>query len=434
MADLLDPTAPAWRDFISRSWERNAAALPGVWPSAPASPELLFGTSVEAADRLRAGDATVQFSLFVAGDEVEAEQVVSHLPRARDGSLRGWAARLDDQLSGAEFTLLLAEPHLYARELWTTARGILRGLFSRTGIPCGGVDTAMFVGRYRKTPFGVHRGQMSVLTFPTEGTKHFRLWPRGYGEAHPNIRDSLDYGEHLEPSFLLEGKAGDALYWPADLWHIAEGTGEFTAAWNVGFWWDGPPVARVLGALAMELEARVGERDPRGVSYEVPGGRGDGAAGAPAAAAAVGALPLERLLPERMQRVTAATAQMSGTVTLETLVSAQWLRLLSADGFRLVPPRSPLAIDLGDVLLLDPDAGLWWAADSAGRLHVAAQGHTVLVPDSEAARVLLGRLRAGAAVPVRELPPGATVDHELQPMLALLLATRAVSRRPAGAP
>ncbi|HEX8089452.1 MAG TPA: hypothetical protein VF762_11395, partial [Blastocatellia bacterium] len=245
---------PVWAEF-AKNWEKLATVLPAVLPTPLVDPDMLFDALVRAAGLHRLGVPSVGFSFWI--NARETKDLGELLPRREDKSLIDYDARLADQLRGAEFTLLLANPHLYCDKLWNRVRVFIRGLYRQVGIPCGGVDTGIFLGRYLRTPFGVHRGQMSVLTFPVHGEKHFRLWPRGYGDAHEDIRDSIEYPNHISGSMELRAGEQDMLYWPADYWHIAESAGSFTAALNLGCWWDRPPLSRVLLEVSQHLAEKM---------------------------------------------------------------------------------------------------------------------------------------------------------------------------------
>jgi 50S ribosomal protein L16 3-hydroxylase len=370
----------AWADFGRRHWEREAGVLPDALPGPLIAPEKMLEALVRASELYRAGGSGVQFVFFLDGKP--AERFADWLPRAGDPSIEGYVRRVERE-TGGEFTLLFANPHLYDGEIWQSARLLLRGLFCQVGIACGGVDTGIFLGRYSKTPFGVHRGQMSVMTFPTLGSKRFRLWRRGYGEAHPDLVDSLYYDAHLEASFELEARPVDILYWPADVWHIAEGSDEPTAAFNIGFWWDRPPMVRTLLALSEQLAAAVGEEDPRALTFPLAPGLGRGrAAPAPPVGEALRAL-----------------RQVATGPDLERALAREWLTLVSADGFREVPPAAPegaLAAAPGEAAAAT--APILWCPAGDGEIDLAVNGHAFTFPDTAALRAALERLTAGEAL------------------------------------
>lgn len=402
-----------WSQFVRQYWEKAPVALTGALPDPLGSSDMLFVALCRAADLFQAGRECVRFSFWIRGSEVSCSPAL--LPRTADGSIVDYIERVVAQSGGGDFTLLLADPHLYHVGLWNRTRVFLRGLFAKAGIPCGGVDTGIFLGRYRRTPFGVHRGQMSVLTFPVHGVKYFRTWPCGYGESHPDIQDRVDYPEHLSGSFELEGGTGDVLYWPADVWHIAEGNAECTAAMNVGFWWDRPALARVLMELSERLSAwTYDSQERRGSTLSPPSMHSKGVSG--------------WLSPQ----VAASLAQVRQTVNSKDLSEAlvvENLRFLSADGFKDVPPIVPSCVDSrANYLRADP-ACILLALGSHGTLYVAANGHSTMVRNTPRCRRMLHALNSGVTVaPLRLRKPEADLLSWLLSVNAVYAQEKKVAR------
>lgn len=379
--DAITLPDSVWADFAT-NWEKLAGVLPGVLPRPLVYPELLFDALVRAARLRRLGVPSVAFSFWI--NARETKDLGELLPGPEDKSLAGYDARLADQLRGAEFTLLLANPHLYCNKLWDRVRVFIRGLYRQVGVPCGGVDTGIFLGRYLRTPFGVHRGQMSVLTFPVYGEKHFRLWPRGYGDAHEDIRDSLEYPDHISNSLELRAGEQDMLYWPADYWHIAESAGSFTAALNLGCWWDRPPLSRVLLEVSQQLAERMdGVGNEMSLDY----------------ARAVSGEPQE-FVPAQMAEALSVIRQTVSDDRIEEALALETLRTLSADGFRDLPEPLPFESPRwrGEVIERIPERPVLSMRGADGTLHVAANGRLFSAGDSARLRRLLKGLELGEKV------------------------------------
>jgi 50S ribosomal protein L16 3-hydroxylase len=332
------------------------------------SPEELLGSLVCSAAAHQNGDRGSPFAFWIDGVKCPLDETL--LPNTSDVTLNDYVARMEATLNGREFTLLVANPHLFDPHLRSAARRFLRGLYPYTGMPCGGVDTGIFVGRYGKTPFGVHRGQMSVVTFPTVGAKSFRLWPRGYGELHMDLEDSLQYDKHLGASIEIVAHPGDVIYWPADFWHIAETSPGYTATWNIGFWWDRPALARVLVRLSEQLSTL------------------------PDASVSLSSTPavgMEAHLPSQLKAALAAVHQAATDQKLERALLLDWLALISGDGFREIPDlclldTSPQAA--GD-LYVDPLARVKCARLPDGDLAIGVNGHLFVTEDSPVLRAAL---------------------------------------------
>ncbi len=379
--------AEAWTDFACNDWEKNAATLRGVLPAPLVSRELMFSVLLRVSAAYHSGLATRKLSFWIDGRETR--DLSNLLPRAGDHSVAGYVRRLDHQLKGAEFTLLVADPHLYDRRLWGIARRFLRGLHAQVGIPCGGVDSTFFIGRYKRTPFGVHRGQMSVMTFPVHREKRFRIWPRGYGEAHPEIQSMVEYSSHLGSSRELTGGPRDVLYWPADIWHIAEGSDFFTSTFNIGFWWDRPPLTSVLFEMSRRLAEKFEDPNPQGIAVADTFENGG---------------PLVAQMDRSIRDAIRVIRGVLDHASFELALALNSMRMLSADGFRDVPdlrPEQSLEANQDEFLRAASDSRIVFSNEN-NRLYVAANGHVREQPCGRHLENLLRKLQAGEAICRRE--------------------------------
>jgi hypothetical protein len=263
-------------DFVARSWEREVTLLPGATTAPFVSEMDLFSALVAAAGPNETDLVASDYVVWIGGRLQPRPRDYSALPS--DGSLRGYLMRLSAAAGDEEFTVLLPNPHRLNSGLRQRVTGFARMLTAHSGIPCGGFDSGVFLGRYGRTPFGVHRGQMSVLTFPVVGSKRFLLWPRCYGEIHRDIQDSLNYDAHRQTAMVLTVAPGDIGYWPADYWHIADGDVAYSAALNIGLWWDRPPLDMVLRSFGEVLAEHHQDIDADHVCIDVAWASGNGLA------------------------------------------------------------------------------------------------------------------------------------------------------------
>jgi hypothetical protein len=293
------------------------------------------------------------------------------------------------------------------------------------------VDTTLFLGRYARTPFGVHLGQMDVLTVPAVGTKSFRLWSPEYVSTHLGLMDLREYPEYIEGSYRIDCSPGDVGYWPSREWHIAESEGvEFTAAWGIGFWQhpdDFHSVRRVTEALVGLLKARNEHRGEASLALESGGPQGR----------------LSRY-PDQWRRVSRDLVELIEKGELDAILDQEWGVLRSARGVKDVPPpfEAPLVGET-DWLEAVPEAVLLCGAAREGGLHVAANGHVLLLPDSAAIRLLLERIRPGFRFSVKDLcaagleaggEPADEVSAELCAAIRLLVRTRVLRTVHTGGP
>ncbi|WP_316235389.1 MULTISPECIES: cupin domain-containing protein [unclassified Bradyrhizobium] len=377
--------AATWTEFAAHAWERDTVVMPKVLAAPLVTSDEVLRTLLIAAEGCRAGKYDDVFTIWVGGKKLSEPMAL--LPETQDPSLQGYLERLHQRVGGAEFTILLANPHLYDEEIGRRTWRFLSGLFAHTGIPCGGTDTGLFLGRYTKTPFGVHRGQMSVMTFPVLGQKRFLLWPRGYGEQHADIRDSLAYDGHVAHAFERIAGAGDVMYWPADFWHIADDAIAYTAAFNIGFWWDRSPLQRAIYAFT---DAVTTEAEAISSIDRMADGRGICLGTSDFAGPAMRQLPAE--LEAAMQIVQrACNGPMFGSIAL-----AEWLRFRSSNGLRDLPDPAPVPPARTDALLvpIGPNAVVF-SKNADGRLIVAANGRATVVADHLQVRATLVELMAG---------------------------------------
>ncbi len=224
-----------WREFADLFWSKQSCSLkePPNWK--PPGP---FDAIVHASEKFRLTDASVDICFWI--NEQKQDNFAHLLPTVEDGDFQTWDARLDRDLGGSEYTLLLANPHLYSPKVWRAVRDLTKDLVMHTGLPKGWFDTALFTGRYSKTPFGIHKGPMSVITLPVHGTKEFKVWNEGYIATHKNLINATDYDHiHDQHALTLKAEPGSAIYWPTQDWHIAKSEGKFSAALSIGVW-DAP--------------------------------------------------------------------------------------------------------------------------------------------------------------------------------------------------
>jgi hypothetical protein len=353
-------TEDRWAEFVRNDWEKNATVLKAALSAPLVSDQSMFAALLQVSRAYRNGHGKNKLSFWIDGRKIQ--ELADYLPVASDKSVPGYIRRLDRQLRGSEFTLLVADPHIYDYNLWNVARRFLRGLYAQVGMPCGGVDTTFFIGRYKRTPFGVHRGQMSVMTFPVHAEKRFRTWPRGYGEAHPEIESLLDYPDHEQASSELIGSSKDVLYWPADIWHIAEGSEQFTSTFNIGFWWDRPPLTRVLFEMSRRLAEKLNTSDFRG--FTLPDKFSNGH-------------PLAAQMDSSINEAIGLTRNVLADEDFDTSLALNSMRTISADAFRDVPPLRPMrecSSSSTDLLCADPHSRFLFGHHNE-TLYIAANGN-----------------------------------------------------------
>jgi hypothetical protein len=401
-----------WADFAAEVWEKFPALLPRACPDPPATPEIAFAALVQAADQARTHGHSQCFNVWRAGNKLDA--FIELLPESADGHIESYLRRVDRLVGGDDFTLLLANPHLVSREIQRRMWFFVKDMFVHVGQPCGGIDSGIFVGNYSRTPFGVHRGQMSVMTFPLLGAKRFLLWPRGYGQEHAEIEDSLSYDAHRAAAEVRVAQRSDVMYWPADWWHIADGEKSFSAAFNIGFWWDKPPLDRALFAMsevlsqADPLHDRADDgHDPLQISFPPPSADSASSPELNRAVEWLRSVVCDRRLTDQLQ--------------------ADWLAFRSGQCLRDLPPipaeLPPVA--WGSTLAPFAVGAVLLAPLDSHRVLVAANGLVQEFSSSPEVLVLGAALAAGRPVQLMRPPDDAQASATLLALAAFIVGSGA---------
>lgn len=235
------PPADFWSAFVERFWEREATTLayPAGQPLMTEGEALaIFRTLGE---RFRAG-GEADIDLYVENGLLKSD-VGRNLPAAGDRDIAGYQARVTEQLGGRRFSLVTNSVRKESREHFRRVKAFTRGLFELVGTSAGRLGADIFLSNTLKTAFGVHRDSASNLSYIVGGRKRMLVWPyevfasrrdqRCAGPKKNVFIDDLNYEPYRAQAIVLEGGAGEMLYWPASYWHVAESTGQPSLVFNV---------------------------------------------------------------------------------------------------------------------------------------------------------------------------------------------------------
>lgn len=401
-------TLPAhfWAGFRRTSWEAKGTVLKQPFATPIASPAEIFRCLVKAGERYRprSHDADVEFCL--EGAALLAD-VGKHLPRAGDKTAAAYARRVTELLGGQRFGLVVSELQQYGAPLWFRLRAFVRGLVAAVGAPATAKAT-LFLGNYRNTPFGVHRGQSSNFMFVIDGRKRILGWPDAY--MHRQKADAtytLDYRRYRKDAIVLEGTPGDVLYFPSDYWHIGEDVGGLSMAISLMLFMEARPAEHVLPHVEERLATRLGAGTPRA----------------------------------HVQSALTALRAMSSDTGLRRVLTAACLNHATGSGFTAVPP--PLVVrTLPETAVVrgHPEYPIRWLPTGTGEILCSANGHAFTMAAHPKILALLGRLNGGEPCRVgdllreyagtarkggrRALPP-----VEIRTLLAKLASLRALTTR-----
>lgn len=367
---------PFWRTFASRYWEQGSGEFEQPTAGPLISEANAFSAAVALADSSRQGKAVVEACIWLDGQK--QLDPLPLLPLASDGSFHAYGERVLRDSGAREFTTLLPELHYYNPDLLAEVRSILLPLTAACGLPSGWTDTAMFVGRYERTPFGIHYGPMSVMTVPVIGRKTFRVWSEAEIARHPELVGVTSYNPEASISKLLSGKPGDILYWPSRDWHIAEADTGLTAALSFGFWAserERHPLRQIMKMAERLLAAApaapnidmIGSVVPHEVSWETNSG-----------------------LPSGWKHYLDAFRNLASSRELEKELLAEFLRQASGFGLKHIPRQPPRILDRQRPFSIDPLSGLQ-TARYGDHLIIAIFGQVFTVPfDNAFAGFLVG--------------------------------------------
>ena len=391
-----------WAGPLGRWWGRRPGLIRGGGAALQLSPDGIFRPLVAAGARMRRGDGEVVLRFYVDGALQQAD-VRSWLPGASDTSIAGYVTRMNRQLDGRRFCLVLNHLQTFDASLWLRLRNFLRGLQERVGVAPGSIDVAVFVGTYRCTPFGVHRDAADSLSVVVAGRKRFLFWPGSRFEAGGWIDNSARYGRVRASATTVVASPGDLVHWPSSVWHVAESTPPYSVSLSVPVLLPHGGRADIYGAVIQQL------RDALHA-----GARGERTFADRDAGRALRAF------------VTAVRQTLRRGVRAKSLAEearGAWLRATTGHGFMAVPRLAPYrALGPGWWLRGDADYPIVWLRSGPRTLRYGANGLSFEAPLAAGLIALLRRLNRGDVVSA-DATRGAG-----RSLLEKLLQARAITR------
>lgn len=245
-----------WRSFAKNNWEKKPLLLKNVQTSLhEISAVEIFDLLVHYSDQCRKKNDPEGFKFYIDGFKASTEDVLQVLPEKNDKSLLGYHARMKALFP--DYCLVCDELLRVNVKKQPLLTAFTDELYRHVGFPNRFSEMGLYLGNYRKTPFGVHVDSCGVFSFPVVGTKKFRLWSAAFGKKNPGLDRAFKYDKYKESSQLLVAEPGDMTYWPSSEWHIAESDGSFSATWSLGVWVDRPQL-EMLTEPIQELISRKG--------------------------------------------------------------------------------------------------------------------------------------------------------------------------------
>lgn len=283
------------------------------------------------------------------------------LPSDADASVDAFCERVH-RADPADWYLYVTDGvQRYSPLVWHRVTEILRSIIERTGeIPPGGFMLDLFLGRYDRTPSGIHRDDADTLAFVMHGTKRLYFWPREQFQNHDRWVNPArthyqtgiwDYEKHLDSAIKVEANPGDIIYWPRGYYHIGSSDDHWSGMITLGMWWFASPER----AVRHMVQALTGG-DSEAVHYPV---KLDDLSGA-----------ITTLPPALASASAAMRAKLErGWNHVQT---EAWARLISGYGF-IVPPAKAAPVTAARYMVRHPIAVI----EMGGRHVVYACGHNV---------------------------------------------------------
>ncbi|ATB40757.1 cupin [Cystobacter fuscus] len=390
-----------WDTFVRRYWNKR----PVLYKGTSASPFELADVFDAAAGATRSyskqsystdSRSNLQFTI----DREQQLFLEPWLPRASDGALEAYEARVLERLGSRKYALIIASLYSSGFGLWSKERAFFSELWRRVGMPLSGAITTLFHGNYEHSPVGVHLDRFTTFLFALKGRKRMRFWPKKPWSAP--VSTILDYVPYLKESFVAEVEPGDILYWPSSYYHVGESAGEEVAtSVNVGIPRTEHPTVYYVDDL---LRGTIDE-----LSLSEQEWRNTRLAKVSASPLARGVLtragPLSPELPRALLEAVDAFRDVSRPRETRRHIQAIWLKRLTAGGFEPVPlPSRRRRLEDEDRIRVDPRFPILFEQVDAGHWICSGNGHALL--EAGSARTvarLFETLNSGHEVRVGEL-------------------------------
>lgn len=226
-----------WQGFHKNIWQKNAVVIKNVsTPLLQMDADYVFNLLVDYSARCRKLKTLSGLKFFVDGQRQYDEDVLQILPIKKDKSFVGYHARMNKLFS--DYCLVCDELLQVNKSKKNLLTSFTDELYKHVGFPNRFSEMGLYIGNYKKTPFGVHVDACDVFSFPVVGTKNFRIWKPDYIKKNKSLIESHSYEKHKKNSLLLTAQPTDMIYWPSSAWHIAESDGSFSSTWSLGVWVD----------------------------------------------------------------------------------------------------------------------------------------------------------------------------------------------------
>lgn len=401
-----------WSKFVKTTWQKK----PAVFKNAKSKlleidADQVFNWLVQYSDHCRKTKTAVGVKFYIDGESQYQNEVLQILPEKKDKTLLGYHKRMEKLFP--DYCLVCDELIQVSSEKWNLLGDFMNGLYKHVGFPNRQAEIGLYLGNYKKTPFGVHVDGCGVFSIPVVGRKKFRLWSPDYVKKNPDLELAFDYKPHLKGSSLMDVTVGDITYWPSQSWHIAESDGSFSATWSLGVWVDQPYFEIVMQTLQSLIIPTLGAEAAK--KY-IPFEKG------PKANGFIQEIP--QLLKTSLNQIKDLSKE-----ELHDLFMKQWLQINSKNGFKsTVKPNLKLKLLKTDWLRGESKYPIHWAKLNNQTLSLAVHGKLLFVSDSKANVDMIETFNSGKAFSVKAILEKAPKKTEIFDLLQNLYQMHKVKK------
>ena len=391
-----------WTSFANKHWEKKSLLVKNFKNSIIEINQIeIFKMLVEFSNRCRKLKSAEGFKLYIEGQMLHPAEVLQFLPLKSDKTLVGYNTRMEKDFP--DYCLVCDELLQASQHHWEKLHEFTNTLYSFVGYPNRFAEMGLYLGNYRKTPFGVHVDGCGVFSFPVIGHKTFRLWEPSFALKNPSLDRAMNYDRFKKNSTTMKASHGDMTYWPSSAWHISESDGSFNATWSIGVWVDRPHLNNVELALSPLIKSKLGAIGKETVTKDFTKN---------STALSDGEVPS---LPKNYLHSISAISTISKDELYDTFMHT-WLKLLSMHGFktRLRTSFKSNFSATSEIQLPNLKAIFWTQLKSKKKTLYAFEGKTLEISPSANIHKLVKALNSGQTCKISNYIKGSKKSAELK--------------------
>jgi hypothetical protein len=380
-------TPEFWSHFVEQFWGQRPLLIKQPFASPLTTSGEIFSAIKNASQQFRVGGADCFFRFYTEeGFLLTGPKLRHYIPETSDLSAADYGNRMTRKLHGQRFGLVISQFQAHEARLWLRVRKFLSQLSAE--LPAQPwVEIVSFVGNYDKSPFGIHQDDVSVFHFVVEGRKRMYLWPRDYFSSSDDVRVESDFATLRRDAVMLEAKAGDIIFWPANFWHVGESVGGLSSSISIAL---GPlrPAENTWELLLAKIRERL---EPSFTESNFPTTLAE-------------AQRSIKLIPKMSRLAVAALRKASHDPTLAQSLRTLWLNLMTGAGSDYVPPPLPWRILSDDLVIKGyPKCPILWTPNTDDDMICSTQGHSFTIPADPSIIRMFKRLNGGETARVGDL-------------------------------